>query len=139
MKKIFSATLVITLLLIYTGVLGLILIRLFTADEYSSPSGIVVSTITTIGGLISALVVAKLAIAEPGTIPSLTGSEKATDIEKWITGLYFGFWGLVGLGCFVIGTFIEDKEPLVNEIGTTWFGIAVAAAYAYLGINPSSK
>ena len=141
--KAFSALIVVTLLIIYSVVIGWVIYDLLTLsiEEFETPSKQAITIITTIGGLISALVLAKLATTTPGDIPSFSmGEPKATTtVEKSLTSIYLLIWFVVGLGCLVVGTFINDHVSLLNDIGTTWFGIAVAAAYAYFGITPNTR
>lgn len=96
---------------------------------------------TTIGGLVSALVVAVLAITVPGKGPGASIiAEKATKRAKRIAdilaSLYVSAWVVIGLAALVYGVMLyPDISETLNTIGTMWLGIAVAAGYSYFGIK----
>jgi len=101
------------------------------------------STMTTVGGLVSALVIAELAITEPGKAPvaralDSNASPRATNTLKLITGIYLLVWVALGLAAYVVGAmwYPESLKPL-TDLGQAWLGLAVAAGYAYFGINRS--
>ena len=58
-----------------------------------------------------------------------------------MAGGYLIVWLLTGASAFLVGilwlddTVAKNFSVLVN-LGSAWFGLAVAAAYAYLGIEP---
>jgi hypothetical protein len=99
------------------------------------------STMTTVGGLVSALVIAELAITEPGNAPIARAldsgaSASATNALKVITGVYLLLWVALGLAAYVVGAmwYPESLKPL-TDLGQAWLGLAVAAGYAYFGIS----
>ena len=140
-QKGFLAVIVILLLALYGVVLGDVICDLLSlpGDEYKPPSDQAIAITTMIGGLVSAVVVAKLASTDPGKFPSLSGTEDVNTFEKIVVGLYLFFWIIIGGLCLWIGTFVNDTEPLINDTGTTWLGIAVAAAYSYFGIVQGTR
>jgi hypothetical protein len=95
-----------------------------------------------IGGLVSALVIAELAITPPGQ-PLLAraqaggNSSMSNRIVKILSFLYLGAWAVTGLAAFVVGTMQHPGvlQPL-TDLGQAWLGLAVAAGYAYFGIKP---
>jgi hypothetical protein len=99
---------------------------------------------TTIGGLVSALVIAKLAITKPGKNPGVMRVAANADGEPnmWVTRLaiaYLVIWLVVGLLALLVGVMLYPKVNVsLNNIGTTWLGLAVASAYAYFGIKPEA-
>jgi len=100
--------------------------------------------VTTVGGLVSALVVAQLTITEPGQAPTIgtftPTSRMATTAVNGVVGLYLLAWIATGLSALVIGVMIYPKiSSTLSDIGTTWLGLAVSAAYAYFGISPGNK
>jgi hypothetical protein len=103
-----------------------------------------VFVVTTIGGLVSALVVAKLAATTPGDSPSIrnitsttTAAQKKND--SWLAGVYLAVWLLVGLGALVVGVMMyPEANQTLHDIGTTWLGLGVASGYAYFGIQPKT-
>lgn len=96
--------------------------------------------VTTVGGLVSALVVAQLALTTPGSAPTLARAD-AKDNERLFRRLaiaYMLVWLCVGLAALVVGTmFFPTANSTLSELGTTWLGLAVAAGYAYFGLNPN--
>jgi hypothetical protein len=101
-----------------------------------------VQALTLIGGLVSALVIAELAITVPGQAPmaraldSSASSATQTTLSV-VTGLYLLAWLLSGLAAYVVGQLLHPKvlQPL-TDLGQAWLGLAVAAGYAYFGIRP---
>lgn len=97
--------------------------------------------LTLVGGLLSALVVAELAVSSPGSLPTgklvvgLPGARaRAMQI---ITVLYLTAWTICGLAMIIIGLMrYPDAVPALTEGAKAWLGVAVGAAYAYLGIKP---
>src|SRR5262249_4790479 len=97
-----------------------------------------------IGGLVSALVIAELAVTKPGEAPiaRAIGGESAGPTLNWtltlVTMIYLGVWGIAGLAADVVGTMWERAEPQPpTDLGQSWLGLAVAAAYSYFGISPA--
>lgn len=102
----------------------------------------VINIVTMIGGLVSALVVAKLAVTKPGESPALMplqadAGDMARSLSTWLTGAYLVVWLVIGLTALIVGVMVfPDSNATLGEIGTTWLGLAVASGYAYFGINP---
>jgi hypothetical protein len=97
-----------------------------------------------IGGLVSALVIAELAVTEPGSTPVARAlvSVSATrptlaQAGSIVIVLYLVVWVATGLAAYVVGTmwWPQALQPL-TDLGQGWLGLAVAAAYAYFGISP---
>ena len=96
-----------------------------------------------IGGLVSALVIAELAVTKPGEAPMARaiGGAAAGPELSWtltvVTTIYLVVWAIAGLAAYVIGTmwFPGKLQPL-TDLGQSWLGLAVAAAYSYFGISP---
>ena len=95
-----------------------------------------------IGGLVSALVIAELAITQPGGQPvgrTLSNDPAALSSRfiKYTTFIYLLVWVAVGLWVYVVGVMQHPKvvQPL-TDLGQAWLGLAVAAVYAYFGITP---
>lgn len=101
------------------------------------------STFTFVGSLVSALVIAELAITKPTEFPTMRfAADQGTTISpsaKWLIGAYLATWFIAGACSFVAGTLLyPDAIPALSQMGTTWFGIAVTATYAYFGIKPQN-
>jgi hypothetical protein len=96
-------------------------------------------------GLVSALVVATLAATRPGDVPagmdgqSLSGN--ALRVSQIISSLYVAIWMACGTAALFVGVFQYPSidqvhlSSALSTLGLTWVGLAVAASYAYFGIN----
>lgn len=100
--------------------------------------------LTTIGGLVSALVIAELAISTPGEAPTVHAfgesdsglSALVMKAAPSIAAIYMIVWTLVGVVAFVVGVMqYPNKVQPLTDLGQAWLGLAVAAAYAYFGLN----
>lgn len=101
----------------------------------------VIHVVTIIGGLVSALVISKLSITTPGENPTLIASlDTAQGQNKLASMLVLGYlavWLFTGLSALLVGVmFYPDINETLSNIGTTWLGLAVAAGYAYFGLDP---
>ncbi len=104
------------------------------------------SSLAMIGGLISGLVIAELSVTEPGEVPAArlvapSIAKHRPGLMQIITGLYLLVWLLAGLSAYFFGYLTVDPDvlpPLAN-IGQSWLGVAVGAAYAYFGIRRPEK
>ena len=115
-------------------------------------SGLTVSNFTkgmtyglaTIGGLVSALVIAELAITKPGEPPAAriltaSSSQAAQSGLKVVTFIYLAVWLATGLVAFIVGPLQhEDELKSLTDLGQSWLGLAVAAGYAYFGVDPKT-
>ncbi len=111
----------------------------YTVDSFTDG---MVQVLTLVGGLVSALVIAELAITKPGEQPMARALDSGTSTGKQnavkiVTAVYLVVWVGAGLAAFVVGVMQHPKvlQPL-TDFGQSWLGLAVAAAYAYLGVNP---
>jgi hypothetical protein len=144
---IFGGAITGTLLILYTYAVLYMSVLVYRAGSVRPDRAIefssgLVYVATMIGGLVSALVIAKLAITKPGKNPGVmrvTADENGTPNE-WVTRLavaYLVVWLVVGLVALLIGTMLyPNVNQTLNDIGTTWLGLAVASGYAYFGIKP---
>ncbi len=148
-KSIFGGVVAVILLglYVYTVIVALMVTsciskgavcKSYSKDDFTSGMSM---TMATVGGLVSALVIAELAIAKPGETPVArvldnNPSEQAKSILKYTTMAYLLVWTLFGLLAFIVG-FLNHPGVLqpLTDIGQSWLGLAIAAAYAYLGIN----
>ncbi len=111
-----------------------------TTESFTTGFGLVLSTV---GGLVSALVIAELAITEPGKAPAAhflpaTPSPRMTSAAKMITAAYLLIWLAAGLAAFVAGTLLyPGKLQPLTDLGQAWLGLGVAAGYSYFGIKPA--
>ena len=112
-----------------------------TTYPTASFNDVMAQAMSVIGGLVSALVIAELAITKAGETPvaralSADSSPKSKNILRWVTGIYILAWLLAGLAAFMVGMNHPNTLPPLTSVGQSWFGLAVAAAYAYFGLNP---
>jgi hypothetical protein len=96
-----------------------------------------------IGGLVSALVIAELAVAEPGQAPARhtlarDASQLAVRTLSIVTTFYVLVWIGAGLTAFFAGLYHPTALPPLTTLGQAWLGLAVSAAYAYLGLRPAN-
>lgn len=103
----------------------------------------IIYVVTTIGGLVSALVVSKLTITEPGDNPGIIRAAEEHKEIRWATKLviaYLAVWVLTGITALIVGVMVHPKiNNTLSDIGTTWLGLAVASGFAYFGVKPSSS
>jgi hypothetical protein len=149
---IFSATLALVLLALYCSS-GLYLIyQIYPIFAHTiqcmKPTGYeggYIYVLTTVGGLVSALVIAQLSVTKPGSAPTIGGSKPESNIGIYATntvvGIYLFAWVFTGIAALVVGVMIcpdpDHGNKTITDLGTTWLGLAVTAAYAYFGIQPS--
>lgn len=115
-----------------------------TSHPLSSYSDGMVQALTLVGGLVSALVVAELAITEPGLPPMArtlgkNPSSRRRKSVAWMTAIYLVMWTGAGLAAYIFGQLLYPKalQPL-TDLGQSWLGLAVAAGYTYFGIKPQA-
>ena len=94
-----------------------------------------------IGGLVSALVIAQLAITKPGQAPGTRvlapgASPLAVHTVTIVSVFYVLVWIGAGFTAFAVGLYHPKELPALTTLGQAWLGLAVSAAYAYLGIKP---
>jgi hypothetical protein len=93
-----------------------------------------------IGGLVSALVIAELAITQPGQAPMARAlaanvSHWAVGAVKIVSAFYVLAWIGAGFAAFYVGLYHPRTLPALTTLGQAWLGLAVSAAYAYFGIK----
>jgi hypothetical protein len=96
--------------------------------------------LSVIGGLISALVIAELAITKPGELPAVGAVRTAAApnppaLLKAISLVYVLVWIAAGFWAFIQGVYHPTVLPALTTLGQAWLGLAVAAAYAYFGLQ----
>jgi len=94
-----------------------------------------------IGGLVSALVIAELAVTRAGEAP--LARTMPTSMPTWtvltvkiVAVLYVLSWIAAGFAAFYVGLYYPDGLPALTTLGQGWLGLAVSSAYAYFGIKP---
>jgi hypothetical protein len=96
-----------------------------------------------IGGLVSALVIAELAVAKPGEAPARRALAKdastlAVNTVSIVATFYVLVWIGAGLTAFLVGLYHPKEVPQLTTLGQAWLGLAVSAAYAYFGLKPGN-
>ncbi|MFL6285302.1 MAG: hypothetical protein ACJ74Q_19345 [Pyrinomonadaceae bacterium] len=95
-----------------------------------------------VGGLVSALVIAQLAVTDPKAPPgaSLVDPQNTSDLMKTtvtiVSTVYVAVWVACGLAALVVGYLrYPNVVPQLTASAKSWLGLAVAAAYSYLGLR----
>jgi hypothetical protein len=146
---IFGGAIAGTLLILYAFALTYMSVLVYRGGHVRPDKAIEFSSgliyvATMIGGLVSALVIAKLAITKPGKNPGVmrVAANAEGEPNEWVTRLavaYLVIWLVAGLLALIVGTMLYPKvNQTLNDLGTTWLGLAVASGYAYFGIKPES-
>lgn len=141
-KVLFGGIIVILLLVLYATSVGYaiwIVLSDTSISKFSSGFSLVISTI---GGLVSALVISELAITGTGETPGMrlleqNASVDSQEILKVVTWTYLAIWLLAGLLSFIVGVMIyPDVLADLTTLGKSWLGLAAAAAYSYFALKP---
>lgn len=106
-------------------------------------NGGMAQALSIIGGLVSALVIAELAVTQPGQVPlartlSANVSHWTVTAVKIVSAFYVLAWIGAGFAAFYVGLYHPDALPALTTLGQAWLGLAVSSAYAYFGIKPST-
>lgn len=140
----FGAILAFVLLALYcSSALHLVyLVYLVGPDGTVTKEDGYIYVLTTVGGLVSALVIAQLSVTKPGSAPTIGGAKPESTVGIYATNtvvaIYLLAWIFTGLAALVVGVMLCPKvNKTISDLGTTWLGLAVSAAYAYFGIQPS--
>lgn len=136
----FSAIVTFLLLLLYLFTTILLLNDIYHWFTLTVTEG-TINIHTTVGGLVSALVVTQLAITPPGQNPSgrlvaETSSERTRQFFNYVVFFYLGAWVVIGVVSLIVGVMLHPEiNATLGNSGSTWLGTAIAAAYSYLGIQ----
>ncbi len=145
---IFSATLALVLLVLYCSSALYLIYHIYPGGKGCvTPAGYeggYIYVLTTVGGLVSALVIAQLSVTKPGAAPTIGGAAPETNLGIYATNTVVGFylfaWVFTGIAALVVGVMLcPEGNKTITDLGTTWLGLAVTAAYAYFGIQPSGS
>jgi hypothetical protein len=99
------------------------------------------AALLSVGALVSGVIIAELAITRPNQTPGarlLNSSPSASAVLalKIIVYAYLAVWLICGLAAFIVNLKnLEVHKPL-QDAANAWFGLAIAAGYAFFGINP---
>ena len=134
MAKIVPALIAVLLL-----VLSIYAVAVVGSDPAKVPAQSIQTVLSLVGGLVSALVVAVLAITPPSGNPAkaFVGKGPIPPAATLVTNAYLLAW----LGCGIWLTYVwlthSDASDVLISAAQSWLGLAVAAAYAFLGLKPS--
>jgi hypothetical protein len=142
-KNLFGSAIAIVLLIVYVYLVGSGVSAATCAPQPACGAGFnsqMAGAMALIGGLIAALVVAELGATKPGQMPGVRGfsvdiSDRVRKTSQILTGSYLAVWVVAGLVAFLVGLKHPDALEPLTALGQSWLGIAVAAAYAYFGID----
>ena len=141
MRGIVSA--VITVLLL--GLYGYAIWTICWAPR-TSPAASIDAVLSLVGGLVSALVIAVLAITPPAQNPGhtvaasmgLSTERPAERIVEVVTYAYLLVWVACGIALVITWLKVPDATSSLTTAAESWLGLAIAAAYAFLGLKPHS-
>ena len=149
MKHIFGGIIASILLGIYTYLIYIavkIVYCLSTTDctEYTITyfNGGMIQALSLIGGLVSALVIAELAITKKGEtkllkhVLNVNSSKPTILIVQIVAWMYVSIWIAAGATAYVVTLSPPEELPTLTTFGQAWLGLAISAAYAFFGIEP---
>ena len=147
MRNIMRGVLSFFLLTIYTIAMYMMLSQVYEWGHAGDPGphdfpANLVWIVTTIGTLVSALVITTLSIAERSGQPDIPLVKANNNGEKpgWVkklANLYIAVWFLVGFSASILGLLLfPDINQTLSDIGKSFIGLAIAAAYALFGVEP---
>jgi len=118
---------------------------LIVAESCSSTcslSDAVAAFLETIGALVSAVVISELSVTKPKDSPGTRLADAGGNTPgqktavKALASVYILVWLISGLALVVLGWAQHPTVPQIVSAAKEWLGFAIAAAYAYFGINP---
>ena len=144
-KEILMGAIACLLLLIYLITLGSLILAVLKWEPGTGsylPGVNAVWVINLLGGLVSGVVIGNLALADSGSTPlnqvKILAQDYGKTLMQMVVWTYIIVWLLIGFSSFYIGVIrCPDVSVTLNEIGKSWLGILVGAAYAWFGIKKS--
>jgi predicted metal-binding membrane protein len=138
MAKAVSASIAVVLLGLYAYAVAILI-----AAPRETPSEPIITILNLVGGLVSALVIAALAITPPSANPAYAIGVVSDARHEKAASLVVGGYLLVWLGCgitlLVRWMQVPDATPILSAAAKSWLGLAIAAAYSYLGLKPPPR
>lgn len=143
-RAVFGAAIVLLLVVLYVLLAGSAVNLLDCTPQpacLKDFSDSMTTYLALIGGLVSAVAVTELAITVPKEQPlSRFLPEDSTKAQRITLGaltfLYLAAWLGVGLWVFIATWRRPDALPGLTALSKSWISLAVAAGYAYFGIQP---
>jgi uncharacterized membrane protein len=143
---VFGAVLALVLLALYCSSALYLIYEVYLSDPKTpvTKEDGYIYVLTTVGGLVSALVIAQLSVTKPGAVPTIGSTKPASTVGTYavntVVAIYLLAWIFTGLAALVVGVMLRPEvNKTVADLGTTWLGLAVSAAYAYFGIQPADN
>jgi hypothetical protein len=144
-KEILLGVIACMLLLIYFITLGSVILSVLKWDPSAGnyvPGVNALWVINLLGGLVSGVVIGNLALADRGSTPleqvRVLAQDYGRKIMQALVWIYIIVWLIIGFSSFYVGVIrCPDVSGTLNEIGKSWLGILVGAAYAWFGISES--
>ena len=144
-RSIFGAAIVLLLLVLYVLLAGSAVNLLDCTPQpacLKDFSDSMTTYLALIGGLVSAVAITELAITVPKKQPFSrflpdTAGKTARITLGVLTFLYLSAWLGVGLWVLVATWQRPDALPALTALSKSWISLAVAAGYAYFGIQPN--
>jgi len=142
-KEILLGVIACLLLLIYFFTLGNMILSVLKLDPEAGnyiPGINLVWVVNLLNGLVAGVVIGNLALADSGSTPlsqvKVLSEDYGKRLMQTIVWIYIVVWLLIGLSSFYVGVIrCPDVSGTLNEIGKSWLGILVGAAYAWFGIK----
>jgi len=140
-KTTILALLTILMLALYAGLVVSLIFQAANCHGTCEVEQRTIFAVNSVQSLVSALVISVLAISKSEHSLNLQFLGIASPQAEKVAIAYVLTWLLVGSAAFVYGQFILPEAQIkmfsiLVDVGTAWFGLAIAAAYAYLGIKP---
>ncbi|WP_250501739.1 hypothetical protein [Caballeronia sp. AZ7_KS35] len=143
------AVITISLLILYAFAVATLVNDALCADGRGNCRTIGQPTelIATLQSVVSAIIIAVLAVTPSKSLPNLarfgglSTSTHRLDLASLIALAYCLVWLVAGGAAFVVGHFLLSAQAKVQfsslvDLGTSWLGLVIGAAYAYLGVEP---
>src|SRR5262245_29202048 len=136
MARTVSGSIAVVLLGLYAFAVAMLL-----RAPRETPDEPVITILNLVGGLVSALVVAALAVTPPSANPAyafaVVSGGRPGKAASLVTGGYLLVWLGCGVALLVRWMQVPDATPILSAAAKSWLGLAIAAAYSYLGVKPS--
>jgi hypothetical protein len=135
MKEVVSGVIAVLLLALYGYAIWSV-----CSSPRTTPPGPIDTVLNLVGALVSALVIAVLAITppsgSPGRVLAASMGPSAAMAAQIVTGAYLVAWGVCGIALLITWLRVPDATPSLASAAKSWLGLAIAAAYAFLGLKP---
>ena len=102
------------------------------------------AALLTIGSLVSGVIIAELAITRPNGTPggrflAASASRSTVQALRVVVYAYLAVWLICGLAAFLVSLTQGEVHKPLEDTGNAWLGLAIAAGYAFFGIDPDEE